>query len=433
MQYMESITEFVTEGHLQRCSRHLVSRLLLCLTLILSFHCAHAQEVVYERVTEENQLVDGGKYIIVDVDIDYAAGWQDTNNRKGVSIAEKREDNFIKGITLATTNIDHDNVYEFSLYRKVGATEWGLYDVLNKGFLYAPNLKNGNNMRLASDNDGDVPLNAAATIQFATTNEGKVLTYIRFPGGTSNDKRITLDRNTLSGTVYFSCYDRTISTPSIALFRKRVGIFSISQYGYTTYTCKYRYRMPQGCTGFVVSKVVDEREKVLLLAERYKEGDIVPEGTALLIKGDEGEYSVYQTARKADVELTESVNAENLLHGDFDADGNVNYDIANKDKYEYFKLGLKGGLNFGFYWGSQDGSPFKMSRTDRAYLVLPREETGQVKGLVLDDAMVETGIVSHAGQTSTSGKVYDLSGRICRGVLAPGIYIRDGRKVLIGK
>ena len=123
---------------------------------------------------------------------------------------------------------------------------------------------------------------------------------------------------------------------------------------------------------------------------------------------------------------------ENLLHGEFDAEGNVCYDIANKEKYEYFKLNVKDGQNIGFYWGAPDGAPFKMTRTDRAYLVLPREEARQVKGLVLDEAMVETRINSPAEHALPSDKVYDLSGRICQGALAPGIYIRGGRKVLGG-
>lgn len=405
---MESTTEFVTEGHLQRCSWHLASRMLLCLTLILSFHYAHAQEVVYERVTNTSQLIVGAKYIITDSSGDMAMSYQKTNNRHAVSVASNREDKIIKDITIATSTNDQTHAYEFTLGGQTGA--WTFYDELNQGYLYAAGgTSKGNNYLRTSKNPNteEATITKGLTITFAPNKSviNKILQY--YP----NNK-------------LFACYNTTYG--GIALYLKKVGSMSISEHGYTTYVShKYNYEMPKGCTGFVVKRAGER----LLLVEQYKEGDVVPADTPLLVQGAEGIYSVYESANP----VLYDADAENLLHGDFDADGNVNYDIANKDKYEYFKLGLKGGLNFGFYWGSQDGAPFKMSRTDRAYLVLPREETGQVKGLVLDDAMVETGIVSHAGQTSTSGKVYDLSGRICRGVLAPGIYIRDGRKVLISK
>ena len=223
----------------------------------------------------------------------------------------------------------------------------------------------------------------------------------------------------------YACYDE--QSPTISLYRKRVGAISISQYGYTTYANEYRYRMPQGCTGYVVSMAGGEGGKSLLLTAEYKENDIVPKGTPLLIKGAPGEYGIYQTGRDRD-----ATSSENLLHADYDENGNVTYGVAVKDNYFYYKLSTKNSTNLGFCWGSQDGGPFKMKSRERAYLVLPREQIG-VKGLVLDDAMEETGVALPTQLHQPGGRVYDLQGRPCHAPLRAGLYIQDGRKILIAK
>lgn len=181
--------------------------------------------------------------------------------------------------------------------------------------------------------------------------------------------------------------------------------------------------MPEGCQGFVVTK---ENEGIKL-PEKYKSGDAVPAKTPLLIKAEPGNYPIYQTVRKA-VAPTEG---ENLLRGEFDAEGNITYGLKNKDNYYYYKLTTKNKANFGFYFGAADGGPFKMSNDSRAYLVLPREQSSSVKSLVLDDAILETAVSLPTESKPTDGHTYDLSGRLCQGKLVPGIYIQNGRKIVV--
>ena len=180
--------------------------------------------------------------------------------------------------------------------------------------------------------------------------------------------------------------------------------------------------MPKGCQGFVVTK----ENGGIKLTEKYKSGDAVPAKTPLLIKAAPGTYSIYQTVRK--VVPTEG---ENLLRGEFDAEGNIKYGLENKENYYYYKLTTKNKANFGFYFGAADGGPFKMSNTSRAYLVLPREQSNSVKSLVLDDAILETTVSLPTESKPTDGHTYDLSGRLCQGKLVPGIYIQNGRKIVV--
>ena len=184
--------------------------------------------------------------------------------------------------------------------------------------------------------------------------------------------------------------------------------------------------MPKGCQGFVVTKENDG----IKLTEKYKSGDAVPAKTPLLIKAEPGTYSIYQTVRKA----VAPAEGENLLRGEFDAAGNITYGLENKDNYYYYyyyKLTTQNKANFGFYFGAEDGGPFKMSNTSRAYLVLPREQSSSVKSLVLDDAILETAVSLPTESKPTDGHTYDLSGRLCQGKLVPGIYIQNGRKIVV--
>lgn len=264
-----------------------------------------------------------------------------------------------------------------------------------------------------------VPSVANATITFNKAASGNINTIITFNKRPNNDAKLVLD--TYDGRI-FACYNH--SSPTVALFRKRTGKLSVSQYGYTTYTSQeYSYSMPEGCQGFVVTKENDG----IKLTEKYKSGDAVPAKTPLLIKAEPGTYPIYQTVRKA-VAPTEG---ENLLRGDFDAEGNITYGLDNKDNYYYYKLTTKDKANFGFYFGAAEGVPFKMSNTSRAYLVLPREQSSSVKSLVLDDAILETAVNLPTESKPTDGHTYDLSGRFCQGKLVPGIYIQNGRKIVV--
>ena len=405
----------------------------LCLCLLASNVQATAQEVVYELVPNASQLVAGEKYIFVDVKHKIAMGWHDTenNNRKAAKLNDGNFDgnSIVKNISIAKVKTDQTSVYEFVLYQNVlyqnpstKTKKWGFFDSVHKKFLCAYHLDD-NGMKLIEGSVGSaspVPTVSNAVITIQKTESGNVNTIIKFDENYKNKSRLVLD--TYNGR-YFSCYNR--SSPTVSLYRKRIGVLSVSQYGYTTYTSQeYGYSMPEGCLGFVVTKENDG----IKLTEKYKPGDAVPAKTPLLIKAAPGTYPIYQTVYKG----TTPAEGENLLRGEFDAEGNITYGKNKDNYYYYYKLTTnKDKANFGFYFGAEDGGPFKMSNTSRAYLVLPREQSSSVKSLVLDDAILETAVSLPTESKPTDGHTYDLSGRLCQGKLVPGIYIQNGRKIVV--
>ena len=386
----------------------------LCLCLLASNVQATAQEVVYELVTNESQLVVGEKYIITTADGKYAMGYQKADNRHAVSIDNKKVGNYIVDIPIASKRGQMDKVYEFVL-KKESDKLWSFRDSVYNGFLYAADNEN-DKYNLLKTNPSAVYKLRSASIGFKSN-----VASITFAPKHNGVKR----KNLSFYKTVFSCYN-TFYTP-ISLYRKvkHIAQLSVSKYGYTTYTSQeYNYIMPKGCLGFVVTKENDG----IKLTEKYKPGDAVPAKTPLLIKAVQGTYTIYQTSRKA-VAPTEG---ENLLRGEFDAEGNITYGRDNKDNYYDYKLTTnKDKANFGFYFGEAHGWPFKMSNTSRAYLVLPREQSNSVKSLVLDDAILETAVSLPTESKPTDGHTYDLSGRLCQGKLVPGIYIQNGRKIVV--
>lgn len=342
-------------------------------------------------------------------------GYQRENNRHAVSIVNKMEGNYIIDIPIASKKGQKDMVYELTLGGEV--RKWTFYDETYPGYLYAAGKKktggNDNYLRCKAsiDNKAKASINIASgfsiSITFAIKEDiPNILQYY-------------------SNSNLFSCY--ASGQTAIRLYRKvkHIAQLSVSKYGYTTYTSQeYSYSMPEGCQGFVVTK----ENNGIKLTEKYKSGDAVPAKTPLLIKAEPGTYPIYQTVRKA----VAPAEGENLLRGEFDAEGNITYGKNKDNYYYYYKLTTnKDKANFGFYFGEAHGWPFKMSNTSRAYLVLPREQSSSVKSLVLDNAILETAVSLPTESKPTDGHTYDLSGRLCQGKLVPGIYIQNGRKIVV--
>lgn len=386
---------------------------VLCLCLLASTAHATAQEVVYERVTNASQLVAGEKYIITTADGKYAMGKQKPNNRDTVNIVNNKKGNYFVDIPIASITGQVDKVYEFTLCKE--DDKWSFKDPVYNGFLYAADDTDDKANLLKTYSKALVSLRSAA-ITFAA--EAATVTFA------PKDKKVKRKKLSFYETV-FSCYRSTYTAISLYRKVKHIAQLSVSQYGYTTYTSQeYSYSMPEGCQGFVVTKENDG----IKLTEKYKPGDAVPAKTPLLIKAAPGTYPIYQTVYKG----TTPAEGENLLRGEFDAEGNITYGRDNKDNYYYYKLTTnKDKANFGFYFGAEGGEPFKMSNTSRAYLVLPREQSSSVKSLVLDDAILETAVSLPTESKPTDGHTYDLSGRLCQGKLVPGIYIQNGRKIVV--
>ncbi|MDY4558622.1 MAG: glycoside hydrolase N-terminal domain-containing protein [Alloprevotella sp.] len=198
--------------------------------------------------------------------------------------------------------------------------------------------------------------------------------------------------------------------------------------GYGTFYSDRAIVMPQGVTGATVENVsIEDGETVgtLVPAWTYTSGTTVPARTALLIKGDKGNYEFAYSGS------TDVFSGSQYLYGQME-DGL----IASPADSRYYKLTYSyenGEKVLGFFYGAADGAPF-VTKAGKAYLACPTVSLSQARGFRIDLNGEVTGVDQTAVADKETPVVYTIDGRRVNraaGRLSRGLYIVGGRKVLV--
>ena len=198
--------------------------------------------------------------------------------------------------------------------------------------------------------------------------------------------------------------------------------------GYGTFYSDRAIVMPQGVTGATVENVsIEDGETVgtLVPAWTYTSGTTVPARTALLIKGDKGNYE-FAYSSSEDV-----YSGSQLLYGQME-----DVLIASPADSRYYKLTYSyenGEKVLGFFYGAADGAPF-VTKAGKAYLACPTVSLSQARGFRIDLNGEVTGVDQTAVADKENPVVYTIDGRRVNraaGRLSRGLYIVGGRKVLV--
>ena len=224
--------------------------------------------------------------------------------------------------------------------------------------------------------------------------------------------------------------------------RKQVGTIVVgTKEGYGTFYADNAYVMPNGLCGYVVTEANNTSE-TLTISPVYPAGSTVPAQTALLVKGAQGTYAAFAPpSAEAAARVAKSASASNLLYGTA-TDATTVAPTSDADYYFYklYYLNSVDGENskLGFYWGQEAGGPFT-NAANKAYMAIKQSDALQIVGFALPYQGI-TGMSSITAEPETrlnDGKTYTLSGTLVtnhgEGKLPAGIYIRNGRKVLISK
>lgn len=153
-------------------------------------------------------------------------------------------------------------------------------------------------------------------------------------------------------------------------------------------------------------------------------GCYVPAKTGVLLKSKSATASYYY-AKSAH---------EDILSGNMLKPAPVGGGVFTAETgYWYYKLAYnnystKKGL--GFYWGDEDGGAFKV-KDGLAYLAVPSADAHNAKGFRFDG--VTDGIDGVEVDRNKSHDLYNLIGQRVVGRAAPGLYVVNGKKVLIRK
>ncbi len=198
----------------------------------------------------------------------------------------------------------------------------------------------------------------------------------------------------------------------------------VADAGYATfYDSQRAYQLPAGLSASTVSGISGSR-----LNYQQLSGGIIPQGTAVLIEAQQKQAATYI--------LTSTTAADgspvgtNLLHGSDNAT-TTSTPQQDDDGYLFYKLaygpsGTALANSFGWFWGTQQGAPFRIEG-HRAWLAIPKQ-AGARAYLISSEG---TDVPYVAVPQQQPEQMTDLQGRRLDHPAQPGVYIKDGRKVVV--
>lgn len=385
----------------------------------------------YKKVTSNDDIVDGGVYIIVCETKKVALESIDTSGTKGVKTDVELVENTYSGAVNESST-----PYEIQL-NKIGENKYSIYFIGQKKYL-----------SVVAKADSKITLNPGVNNDFARWSISCSDGNTTIGCVDSASKGYSLQYNA-SGTM-FRMYD-SAQTP-IQLYKKTFDLsVNANTAGYATAYTAFPYVMPASADGYIVTETAEG--ETIKAKNKYPAGTEVPAYAPLLIKNAEAGVTLNPVVLGKTVEAYNYVagNAEavaagnvNLLYGTRRESDGVTTDVDGTNNYYYYKLSYKLDAeknpvpdSYGFYRGMADGSAFAMKNTLTAYLALPKS-SGLVNNLRIsidNEEGTTTGI--HANRIPADNmpqSIYTLSGvrvNATGGSLPKGIYIVNGKKVVI--
>lgn len=358
---------------------------------------------VYKKITSVKGLIKGATYVFV----------CEGTNKVGTAVSDKKMQSTTATLTDGILKESVDEPMEFVLEIKEGK----YYFKSGEKYLKGASGETDMTMIGYKTSDDGIKWN----ILFKEEN---VLIYNDYDSAGGTGRRL-MYRSSKDYDV-FGHYGSAIDNKeyyNVQLYRKVYPLtVSSATGGYATfYNEEEAYQMPEGLTGYAVTKA--EKDNYITRKTAYKAGATVPAKTPLLIIGAAADY---YPAIVSGTGVTTTYEGSNLLEGARDANGNTR--SANDGSVYYYKLGLNAEKVPGFYWGAADGAAFKMTKATTAYLAVPKTMANGANALFFDFGP-ETGI--NEIQTEQADKaIFDLSGRRVQKA-TKGFYIVGGKKVLV--
>lgn len=191
--------------------------------------------------------------------------------------------------------------------------------------------------------------------------------------------------------------------------------------GYATfYSSESAYELPDGLSAQIVSTVSVNRLSYSSISEIVG-SRVVPKGVPVVLVSENKRSETFTLVPS---NFTTNITVANWLSGSDEATT-----ITSNDSYYYYKLtyGDSGKYNgvFGWYWGAPDGAGFQIEG-HKAWLALPKSMSTR-SAFYLEDV---TGMDSIT-PSETTDAYYDLQGRRISQPITTGVYIHNGKKVVI--
>lgn len=190
---------------------------------------------------------------------------------------------------------------------------------------------------------------------------------------------------------------------------------NISSAGYSTlYYSDKALVVPEGMEAYTMNVADDMVKK----SHSYEAGSTIPKGTAVVLKANEGKYSMRLSSENG---IDDSKN--NMLKGSDTEATTTGGDI-------YYKLASPDGVS-GFYWGAEGGGAFR-NGAHKAYLAVKKSQNAQHRAIrsFAFNSEGEATKINAIEQGSQDYPLYNLQGqRVDKNYR--GIVIRQGRKFIM--
>jgi hypothetical protein len=227
-------------------------------------------------------------------------------------------------------------------------------------------------------------------------------------------------RLAISATLYvpsYECIERYRNAVSWREFPNIVApnlpITTDPTFGYSTFYWDQSVIIPEGLTAYT-GKLYND---VIRLTQLH---DVIPEHTPVILHGDAGcSYTLYATTEKYDSIKTSLSGTLTDIPVDMREDARLTYTLSCTTEN-----GVSKNLGFYLYTGSTLAA-------HKAYLRLDRDKAPIVRIVYDEDPGVLTGITEIQADPTTESPIYDVTGRRVREMKQRGLYITNGRKILI--
>ena len=192
----------------------------------------------------------------------------------------------------------------------------------------------------------------------------------------------------------------------------------ITAAGYATYYWNLPAYIPEGVQAFVVNELNGT------YAIMNEITGTIPANTGVVLKGSADAYS-FAVAHYVTEETATAVRG-NKLRGSV-----ASTDITPAENTTYYVL-ANGTEGVGLYKDELDGGTFR-NNANKAYLpvVVETEANAAASYSFNFDWAGTTGIEGVVAEGAENGAIYDITGRRVKAITAPGIYIVNGRKVVV--
>lgn len=376
----------------------------------------------YVPVTDESQIVDGGQYLLAyDDGSDYnVMSTFDSQINIAENVSLKHED-YKKGDLMS---VDAESAGMPIVLEAVGGNFALKTD---KGYLqcnigYDEKAQNGLNVSVTPANQAaqwkieiDDKGNAHIKNVYAPKFElyfcpGKVMYYFQ-----ASEQASEAGTSWYTPQLYVKCADMSFKAQAL---------------GYATYADNFAYQMPAGVKGYAIAGLNESDNTKLVKEVAYSAGQLVPAFTPLLVYNENvagADVTAYPILVNKKVD---AYTRKNYLEFKRNAEDMTDSQLEGAVKYYKLTKNASEDKPLGFYLGAEDGAAFSMTKSSSAYLALP-QRLSAAAGLLFDEAGEATGIQLTPAEETAAPAVYNLQGVRVSSKLAKGLYIVNGKKVLV--